>query len=169
MPPETGLRKGKNSTTFFSMTDFLATLLGEKLKKTRSLSDAMAWYESFDLEFKKQILDWIRIDQLREKGVDEDGDVIGYYSLYTEILSGGRKKFGDHYTLEDTGAFYRSMFITVFRDSIVIDADPIKGQDNLFFKYGEGIIGLTEENMGLLQQEIKKKYIEKARSILEID
>jgi hypothetical protein len=151
------------------MIDFMDTLLGEKLRKMAVLSDAMAWYESFTPAFKKDILSWIQDDQLRKRGVDEDEEVIGYYSLYTEILSGGRKKFGEHYTLEDTGEFFKSMYIVVLSDSIVIEADPIKGDDNLFYKYGDGIIGLTEENLEFFQLELADKYREYARKTLQID
>jgi len=151
------------------MIDLMDTILGEKLRKMANLSDAIAWYEAFTPAFKKEILSWIQDDQLRKRGVDEDGDVIGEYSLYTQILSGGRKKFGDHYTLEDTGEFFKSMYVVVLSDSIVIEADPIKGNDNLFFKYGEGIIGLTEENIEYFQLELADKYREYARKVLQLD
>lgn len=151
------------------MIDFMDTILGEKLRKMSTLSDAVAWYSAFTPAFKNEILSWIQDDQLRKRGVDEDDEVIGYYSLWTEIHSRGKKKFGDHYTLEDTGEFFKSMFVVVLSDSIVIEADPIKGDDNLFFKYGEGIIGLTEENLEFFQLELADKYREYARQVLQLD
>ena len=50
------------------------------------------------------------------------------------------------------------MIVNVFRDSFVIDADADKGQDNLFEKYGTGIIGLTDENLQKVALKIGEKY-----------
>ena len=149
------------------MLDFKETILGSKLKKALLLSSSLAWYETFDTQLKSIILKWIQNDQL-QKGIDEDGDILGLYTEFTESIN-PEKIAGTPYTLYDTGDFYKSMYIVVLSDSIVIEADPIKGTDNLFYKYGEGIIGLTEENMDKLRQEVKKKYIEYARKVLEID
>jgi hypothetical protein len=147
--------------------DFMDTLIGIKLRKALRLSSSLAWYEAFDQQLIKIILNWIQQDQL-QKGIDEDGDIIGLYSDFTESIN-SEKIAGTPYTLEDTGDFYKSMYIVVLNDSIVIEADPIKGTDNLFYKYGEGIIGLTEENMDKLREEVKKKYIKFIKNALEID
>lgn len=146
---------------------FMETLLGEKLKKAVKLSESLAWLEAFDQALMNTIIKWIQEDQLQQ-GIDEDGDIIGLYSEWTEMLN-PEKIAGTPYTLEDTGDFYRSMYVVVLKDSIVIEADPIKGNENLFFKYGDGIIGLTEESMGKLQEEIRKKYIQFVKDALEID
>jgi hypothetical protein len=160
--------KGKqhNSTT---MIDFMDTRIGEVLRKGQMLSDAAAWFDTFDYKTNRQILDWIREDQLTKEGIDEDGNVVGYYSLLTELISGGRKKFNTPFTLDDTGEFYRSMFIIALKDSIVIDADGQKGEDNLFELYGDGIIGLTDENMDKLRAIVREKHIEYARRALGVD
>jgi hypothetical protein len=140
--------------------------LHEMLRKHRLMSEAVAWLEVFDSATKKQVLDWIRKDQLTAKGIDADGNVIGYYSQVTEMITRGKKQAGSHYTLDDTGAFYRSMYVTVFRSSLEIDANGDKGEEDLFEKYGQKIIGLTEENMGNLRQVVKEKYIAIAKKIL---
>lgn len=136
------------------------TKLHKLLDNASRLSDLQAWFSAFDPKTKELILDWIREDQLREKGVNAEGDVIGYYSYATELLSGGEKQEGTPYTLYDTGEFYRSMYMVVLRDAVVFEADPIKGDDNLFEKYGRNIIGLTEPNKDKLRQLVKTKYIE---------
>jgi hypothetical protein len=150
------------------MTDFMETILGSKLRKTLMLSESMAWYEAFDNELKRIVLDYIQKDQLTDQGIDEDSDIIGLYSDFTESIN-PEKIAGTPYTLDDTGDFYKSMYIVVLQDSIVIEADPIKGEDNLFYKYGEGIVGLTEENLERLREEIKKRYIKFVKKSLEID
>jgi hypothetical protein len=108
------------------------------------------------------VLRWIQEDQLRKQGIDEDGDVIGEYSEFTEMIN-PEKVAGTHYTLFDTGEFYESMKIVVLNDSIVIEANANKVNEdgeteNLFQKYGEGIIGLTTENKQKLATEITRRF-----------
>ena len=146
----------------------MSTKVGRVLVKAKMLSDAVAWYESIDAKMRKAILEYIQNDQLTKKGIDEDGDVLGHYSLYTDILTNGRKGFGEHYTLKDTGDFYKSMFVVVLRDALVIEANPKKGDDNLFYKFGEGIIGLTDENLEKLIGRLKTKYIRHVRKRLQL-
>ena len=112
------------------------------------------------------IVEYIQQDQLFEKGVDESGEVIGYYSSVTENVYNPMKKAGEHYTLLDTGDFYRSMVFVFGKDFFEIDADPIKENDNLFEKYGEGIIGLTDESKEKLRLELLQRYEAEVRSIL---
>ena len=132
------------------------------------------WIKVFsDVEFKNKILDWIRQDQLFKQGIDEDGDIIGTYSEFTEMINPS-KVAGTPYTLFDSGEFYRSMIIYVFQTEIVIDADPIKNDssgrtENLFNKYGDGIIGLTDENKTKLANELVERFNKEARKLLQID
>jgi hypothetical protein len=141
-----------------------ASRLHEMLRKHRQLSEAVAWLEAFTPQMKREILDWIRKDQLTDKGIDSDGRVIGYYSYVTEIISRGRKQQGAHYTLDDTGALYRSMYVTVLREAIEINADDGKIKDQNW--YTTKIIGLTDENTQKLIAEVKKRYITIFRKVL---
>jgi hypothetical protein len=140
--------------------------LHSMLRRGQMLSDAVAWFDFFTTQNKARILDMIRISQLKEKGVNKDGDVIGFYSEATEWITNGEKQAGDPYTLEDTGAFYRSMFITVYKDLFEINADAQKDDTNLFNEYGTGIIGLTNENESLLIELIKQHYYDYIRKVL---
>jgi hypothetical protein len=141
-----------------------ASRLHEMLRKHRQLSEAVAWLEAFTPQMKREILDWIRKDQLTDKGIDSDGRVIGTYSYVTEIISRGRKQQGTHYTLDDTGALYRSMYVTVLREAIEINADDGKIKDQDW--YTTKIIGLTDENTQKLIAEVKKRYITIFRKVL---
>jgi hypothetical protein len=130
------------------------------------------WFSVFrDTQFKKLILDWIRYDQLFKHGVDEDGDIIGTYSEWTEMMN-PEKVAGTPYTLFDTGDFYESMIVVVNTNaSILIDGDPIKTDENgektdLFQKFGDGIVGLTEENRRKLAQECIERFNKHAIQIL---
>lgn len=141
------------------------TILGELLLKSdKMLLFNNIWQEVFkDTEFKKQILDWVRWEQLYKEGVDETGSIIGLYSRYTELIN-PEKQEGTPYTLYDTGEFYESMIITVTENEFIIDADPIKTDENgnvtdLFKEYGEEIIGLTDETKAKLIEELKDRFI----------
>lgn len=154
------------------MIDFLDNDLGELLKRTKKISEEKIWKKSFNAKLKKTILDWIRNDQL-QKGVDEDGDIMGLYSEWTEMMN-PEKIAGTPYTLKDTGDFYKSLFIDVLSDEFVIDGDGLKIDENgkktdLFKWLGDGIVGLTEKNKEKLVEELKIKYVENVRKILQID
>ena len=136
------------------------------LRRGKLLSDAVAWFEAFTPKNKNEILDLIREDQLREKGIDGDGDIIGFYSFATELITGGAKQQGDHYTLDDTGAFFRSMFIRVLSDSFTINADGQKEDDNLFDKYGKEIIKPTDESIDKIKKIVRRAYIAYVRRVL---
>ena len=142
------------------------TAIDEHLKRAKLLSDSKAWIEAHSDEVKKAILDLIRDDQLYE-GVDANDSNIGYYSFWTEILSDGRKKQGEPYDLNDTGQFYRSMFIKVLKNSILINADFEKMEDQYWWRID--ILGLTEENIEIYAQMVKENYLLYARRILGLD
>lgn len=144
--------------------------LDELINRALTLSEATAWLNSFDSATKKDILDWIRIEQLTNKGVDKNDEIIGYYSFATEKITKGRKRAGDPYDLFDSGDFYKSMYITVLQDSILIDANSstfTEMQKQDWFR--NEILGLTDESMDKLKNKIKEKYIEYVRKVLQID
>jgi len=137
------------------------------LKKAVLLDDSIAWIDAHSNEVKEEILNLIRNEQLMEEGVDANDDIIGTYSYLTEVLSGGRKRMGDPYNLNDTGAFFRSMFIKVLSDSILIDADSAKMEDQNWWSVD--ILGLTEENLDIYATMVKENFILYARRVLELD
>lgn len=133
--------------------------LHEMLRKNRSMNEGVVWLKSIDSATRTEILRMIKEDQLTAKGIDATGEVIGYYSLTTELISKGRKKFNTHYTLDDTGYFYRSIFVRVLANEIQINADGDKDDENIIEKYGSKILNLTNENLELLIERVKKAYI----------
>lgn len=158
---------GNSSPLFY--TEIMAistTKLHKLLNRGAMLSDAVAWFDFFTSQNKEFILDLIRIKQLKEQGIDKDGDIIGRYSFATEWITKGRKQEGDPYTLEDTGEFYKSMFISVYTDLFEVNADAEKEDTNLFEDYGTGIVGLTEQNKSILIEKLRQHYINYARKIL---
>ena len=154
------------------MVDFLNNDLGDFLKRAKKISEDKIWKKSFDAKLRKQILDWIRNDQL-QKGIDEDGDIMGLYSEWTEMMN-PEKVAGTPYTLYDTGEFYKSLFVDVLSDYFLVDGDGLKtdedGKTTDLFKWlGDGIVGLTDANKDKLAEELKIKYIENVRKILQIN
>ena len=147
------------------------TVLGEVINTFKFMENKTFWkYILQDKKFQTWTLDLIRQDQLFKEGQDGDGNILGYYSAYTEQLN-PEKKEGSHYTLNDTGKFYESMIFNIFVDYLEIDADPIKtdkdtGEEtNLFQKYGEDIIKLNEENLELFKIKLVEKYIETVKML----
>lgn len=151
------------------------TVLGQLLNRSAyMLTVNYFWRNAFnDPIFRKWILDLIRNDQLFKKGIDMDGDIIGYYSEFTEKIN-PKKVAGTHYTLKDTGEFFDSMIIYIYTNYIEIDADPLKKNEkgeteNLFYKYTDAIIGLTDENMDKLAFELQRRYRVEINRILSVN
>lgn len=142
--------------------------LHKMLENGLTLSIEDAWFMAWDnAEFREWVLDLIRINQLFDKGEDKDGNIIGVYSEYTEILN-PEKIAGTHYTLKDTGHFFGSLFIDDWfsGERVIIDGDGKKDDDDLFEKFGEGIIGINQENLSLVRQEVKMKFIKYVKETL---
>lgn len=147
------------------------TVLGEVINVFKFMENRTFWKHVLqDEKFQIWTLDLIRQDQLFKEGQDGDGNILGYYTAYTEQLN-PEKKEGSHYTLNDTGKFYESMIFNIFVDYLEIDADPIKtdkitGEEtNLFQKYGEDILKLNEENLELFKNKLVEKYIETVKML----
>lgn len=140
--------------------EVLETRIGELVLKSKILSDSDAWLKAMTPELTNVILKrWIQQDQLFSRGVDQYDNIIGLYSMTTEKISRGRKKAGDPFTLYDTGAFYRSMFVSVLRDGLLIDADSHTA-DLMRDKewWNEQILGLDDSNLQKLIEATKIKY-----------
>jgi hypothetical protein len=137
------------------------------LKRALLLDSAKAWIEANTDELRELIVNLIRYNQLTEQGVNSEGDIIGTYSYTTELLSEGRKKRGEPYDLNDTGDFFRSMYVQVLADSIVVNADYAKMEDQNWWNIN--ILNLTDENLEVYIEEIKQNYVKEARRILELD
>jgi hypothetical protein len=145
------------------------TILYQYYKKAKLLRELDAWYSAFNEDTKKFIIDLIQNKQLKEKGIDGKGVVIGQYSYATELITKGRKKHGENYTLEDTGAFYNSMEVEITDALIYVTGNGKKGKDNLYAKYGDYITTLTDESIEEIKPIIQKKYIEYVQRILSIN
>ncbi len=109
--------------------------------------------------------------QLFEHGIDSLGvslsDIGGDYSPVTLELSAkkGRPKASPSLIdLKDTGAFYKSFKIVLSSKSFKITADTNKDDTDLLEEWGRNIIGLTDENLQIVIDAIKRKIIPIIRS-----
>lgn len=147
------------------------TVLGDLMERTMHISQKEIWfYVFYDTKFKTEVLDFIRIDQLFEQGVNEDNEVIGTYSLRTQMEFNPEKVANTPYTLKDTGDFYRSFMLEVVPDGIIINADGIKDDGtDLLKRFTDKILGLTDESKIKLIEKVKAKYYETTLRLLRGD
>jgi hypothetical protein len=147
------------------------TVLGDLMERTMHISQKEIWfYVFYDTKFKTEVLNFIRIDQLFEQGVDEDDRVIGTYSLRTQMEFNPEKVANTPYTLKDTGDFYRSFMLEVVPDGIIINADGIKDDGtDLLQRFTDKILGLTDESKIKLIEKVKAKYYETTLRLLRGD
>ena len=131
-------------TPIFKVTQKILTLEGRENQIFRLV---------LDNKTIKDLIVFLNTDQqLGTEHVDSLGQALfnsltdrTTYSLFDKKGRGGQP-----YTLEDTGAFYRSFKTTIGNGFIIIESDPFKGDDNLFETYGKEIEGLTESSLEAL-------------------
>ena len=104
-------------------------------------------------------------NQLFDKGVDSQGNVVGTYSIATEFISGGEKRAGDNFTLKDTGAFYDSFRILIGEKEFTIEANTIKENKDLL-DYSDYILGLTDESKIYLNEVLLGQIIPKIKAAI---
>jgi hypothetical protein len=156
------------------MADLMETALGMVLNRYRNLKEEYLWRKVFnDAKFREWTLDLIRQDQLFKQGIDGDGDIIGTYSEYTEMMN-PEKVAGTPFTLFDTGDFYKSFVLYIYKNYIEVDANPIKINDkgekeNIFWKYGENIIALTDESLEKLRTEFLIRFKKELKELLYLN
>ena len=130
----------------------------------QALNDSFIWMSTMsNQQVKAKILYWIQQDQLTEQGVDGEGETIGFYSRTTSFIN-PKKKFNTHYTLFDTGDFYRSMVIVVLKNAILINADSQKMEDREWWR--NEILELTDENIQKLREAYKVEVQNYVRDVL---
>ncbi len=104
------------------------------------------------------IINLIRQDQLFDRGVNADNEVIGTYSLTTEILSGGRKRAGDNYNFFDTGNVFRSFTSQLASDTFRVFPTDSK-VSMLKREYGNNIFDFTEVNKNMIHPLYIEPYM----------
>lgn len=125
-------------------------------------------------EVKDLILELNRVEQLFKKGVDDTDTVIGFYSAFTQQINDGKtfsfqgqtkvKKADQPIILFDSGTFYNSFKVKVYKDGFTINANDDKGGGVLLTKkFGQDILGLTQKSKNVLTKTIKTKMVAQVR------
>jgi len=113
-------------------------------------------------ESKKFIIRMNTQGQLFQLGEDSRGirlDTIGGgYSALTKQIKSAINSPIDRVTLNDTGAFYDSWRVTKEGKAIIITANPIKDDDNLFDRWGMDVVGLQEGNLYRLIDAVLEQF-----------
>lgn len=154
---------------------FKDTPIFHRLKAIAKLKERQLFKIVFDDKRAKDlIIDLNTQKQLKERGINSMGQLLssvgGKYSPVTIGISqakGQPKKSEYIIDLHDTGEFYRSFRVIVSQGQIEITADTIKDDDDLIQDWGEDILGLTENNLQILQdfailayqKEVRKRIL----------
>lgn len=158
----------------FNMRDF--GRLTDLIRNVKSLNDGNIQILVFgNKSVKEYIIKLITIEQLFKKGEDSEGNVLGEYTGFTEELNqdrtftvGGesaKKLAGEHYTLYDSGAFYKSYSVKEFKDGFVVLANSIKDDGtDLTRKFGINILNLSIDNKNELANFILPIIIKDIRN-----
>ena len=136
------------------MFDSLTTYLN----KISALNENTAWFQVIDREAQFEIIRLNTIDQLFDNGERSDGTFLPDYSRRSVEEFG---KPEGHIKLKDTGRFYHSFRVKADNYGFFIAADDETVYDQpLTERYGIDILGLTDDNMRVLINLLKRKYIE---------
>ncbi len=117
-------------------------------------------------ELEDLIIELNTEDQLFKRGVDSTGKSLGEYAASTKILKQDDGLPFDRVTLFQEGDFYKTWRVFMRNGDIIIEADGDKDDKNLFDVYGEEVVGLTEENLQIVIDEIKKQTPELVKQLL---
>jgi len=104
-----------------------------------------------------------------EQGEDRYGQILGFYSRATEIISKGRKKAGEPYNLFDTGRFWNETYLTatISGGDIVFSLNSKDMKTPVLIqKLGERIFGLEEENMPEFTESVMNLLINNLNKII---
>lgn len=142
---------------------FTNTVLYQKLGKLIPFLEFQLFKIVFDVpNVKQMIIEMNTQEQLFQKGVDSKGiplmDIGGSYSFVTKDIKDFLGQPIDRITLKDTGDFYKSWNVKILADTIFIEADTIKDGDDLRQRWGNDILGLTEESKQKLINYAIGKY-----------
>lgn len=108
-----------------------------------------------DEEFKAFVLYENTQKQLYNKGIDSLGKKLrsdyavfgNVYSNRTIFLKKEKGQPTDRVTLKDEGKFYDSFILELKGNSLYIDADTLKEDNDLMEVWGQDILGLTQDSL----------------------
>ena len=129
-------------------------ILGNKIKSIASKTAESIVVRVFDPLILLQMANLNYQNQLFQKGITEDGTFLPEYSPLTKDIKVSKGAKYSNMTLHDTGAFYNSIVYKINGDDILVKADD---EHNLVGRYGDRILGLTDESKNVLKPEILER------------
>ena len=147
--------------------------LSDMVKNAAALSSDGA--AAFALDNPKNeffILELNRRRQLFFSGINAEGKLLsrigGNYTLFTLREKEGTRPVNDPslINLFDTGAFYETFSMKLEKDGFLIIADTIKDGEDLQDRWGDELLGLTDESKELAGQQIQPEVVEYVRENL---
>jgi len=138
------------------------------LNRAKNLDESKAFRFAVDSDIKKLIISLNTVEQLGKEGIDSDGDSLGEYAPFTKqkkLTEGvGIGKIIDHITFYENGDYWNSWTVNVKGDDIEIIVNKERF-DELVNELGfsPDHVGLTDENLTILAEKMRPKYIEYAR------
>lgn len=145
------------------------------LNRAASLDQSFATKAMDNDKNKALIIELNTIEQMYEKGLNADGEPMGYYSGLSVQMKTMKGQRTDHITGLDTGEMYASEKVEFLPDgSIKMTMDTIKdGKDiskpsNLkgASNWGVNIVGLTDNSIRELKPDFKDDIIKDLREFL---
>ena len=107
-----------------------------------------------DNDIQELVIELNTENQLLEKGIDSQGKSLvsigGAYAFATVAIKKRKGQETDFVTLKDTGAFYESFEVVPGKTSFTIEANTFKQGVDLQDRWGEDIVGLTEQSRDIL-------------------
>jgi hypothetical protein len=146
--------------------------LGDLVKNVKrlSISDGLLFVFSmehvqlFAIELNTGSPNNSEYGQLFLHGIDAEGvnleRIGGGYAPITEEIKQFQGIPFDRVTLYDTGKFYRSFEFIQQGDGFILRADTSKEGEDLTERWGDNIIGLNDESIAKLNQEVLPEIIE---------
>lgn len=126
--------------------------------------DLVTIAEATIIEFSPELIDINTDEQLYEKGIDSLGQSLQEYTAFTKQIKRQKGQPTDRTTLKDTGDFYDAFKLDSKTFPFGVTSTDPKTEE-LEFKYGEEIFGLTEENeKEYLTDPIEPALLDKAEA-----
>lgn len=147
-------------------------ILFDLMERAKHLNNTNAYTAMDKPDNMEKIVKLNTQSQLFDKGIDSEGVALdkigGSYSPKTKRYKAERGQRYDHVTLEDTGAFYDSETAQIDYSSgdIILHANTIKDGQDLRDRWGQNILGLTDESKAVLKPIFTDDIIKEVREIL---
>lgn len=130
----------------------------QQLERSKQITPDIVSNMLFDYirSISKELVDLNR-QQIKKDSSDIYGNAIGFYSAATDFITRGKKGEGEPFTGDDTGAFLKSFYMTVYDNIFYFGATDPKTDDILSSPnwLSQDLFGLTDKN---LNEVIETKF-----------